>query len=79
MNYHDNNAKLFIFISSRAGRLSWHGGTISSDEIWITVCGDKGGGAFSKSLTLPIQMQCTVPVFSHVLKQKIVPLTYTLL
>ena len=31
MNYHDNDAKLYIFISSRAGRLSWHGGVISSE------------------------------------------------
>ena len=58
MNYHDNNAKLYIFISSRAGRLLWHGGAISSE--WIKVCGDKGGGAFKMAfqiIKLPFQMQ----------------------
>ena len=51
MNYHDNNAKLYIFIS-RAGRLSWHGGAIPSDEIWIKVCGDKDGGAFKMAFQI---------------------------
>ena len=76
MNYHDNNAKLYIFISSRAGRLSWHGGAIPS---WIKVMVVVHSKLLSRSLILPIQLQCTVSVFSHVLKQKIVPLTCTLI
>ena len=52
MNYHDNNAKLHIIISSRAGRLSWHGGAIPSDEIWINVCGNKDGGAIKMAFQI---------------------------
>ena len=52
MNYYDNNVKLYIFISSKEVRLSWHGGAIPSDEIWINVCGDKGGGAFKMAFQI---------------------------
>ena len=52
MNYHKNYAELYIFLPSREGRLTWHGGAIPSDEIWIKVCGDKGGGAFKMAFQI---------------------------
>ena len=63
MNYHDNNAKLYMFISSRAGRLSWHDGAIPSDEIRIKVCGDKDGGAFKMAFQI-INTPCPNAVHS---------------
>lgn len=34
------------------GRLTWHDGLIPSDEVWIKIGGDKGGGSFKMSLQL---------------------------
>lgn len=34
------------------GNLTWHGGTIPSDELWIKLGGDKGRGSFKFNLQL---------------------------
>ena len=34
------------------GNLTWHGGTIPSDKLWIKLGGDKGRGSFKFNLQL---------------------------
>lgn len=36
----------------RVNRLTWHGGAISEEEIWLKIGGDKGGGSFKMSFQL---------------------------
>ena len=34
------------------GTLTWHDGTIPSDEIWLKLGGDKGGGYFKMNFQI---------------------------
>ena len=38
--------------NTRSGRLTWHDGMIPSEEIWLKIGGDKGGGSFKMSLQI---------------------------
>ena len=76
MNYHDKNDYTFSY---HQGQEDFYG---MVEQFLVMKYGLKfvvirmvvHSKWLSKSLTLLIQMQCTVPVFSHVLKQKIVHL-----
>lgn len=35
-----------------ANRLTWHGGIIPPDEVWVKLSGDKGGESFKMSLQI---------------------------
>lgn len=37
---------------NRHGRLSWHEGRIPSEEIWLKIGGDKGGGTFKMAVQI---------------------------
>ena len=39
-------------IYHRVHRLTWHGGVIPEDEIWVKLGGDKGGGSFKMSFQI---------------------------
>ncbi len=45
-----------VVIQFRVHRLTWHEGRIPADEIWIKLCGDKGGGSFKMCFQI-----CNVP------------------
>ncbi len=36
----------FLLLFNRIGKLTWHGGLIKDDKIWLKVGGDKGGHTF---------------------------------
>ena len=53
-----------------ANRLTWHGGIIPTEEVWIKLSGDKGGESFKMSLQIvntphpnSIQNTCVFAVF----------------
>ena len=41
-----------VFLLFREGTLTWHEGVIPSDEIWIKLGGDKGGGYFKMNFQI---------------------------
>ena len=45
------NAYTVCVFLPRAGRLTWHD-VIPSDEVWIKLGGNKGGGTFKKSFQI---------------------------
>ena len=45
-----------LYFICRKGTLTWHHGTITSDEIWLKLGGDKGGGYFKMNFQI-VNMQ----------------------
>ena len=41
-----------ILYLHRAGKLTWHGGLIPENEVWVKLTRDKGGGTLKMSLQL---------------------------
>lgn len=47
-----NDHSDYTYTQRSAGQLTWHEGLIPSDEIWVKLTGDKGGGTFKMSFQI---------------------------